>query len=301
MKRGVCAKCYGRNLSTSEMAVQGDAVGVIAAQSIGEPGTQLTLRTFHVGGTASNIADETMVKAKFDGLLEIDELKTIPTKDKDGNKVEVVIGRSGEAKITNPKTGIVVMNANIPYGSHMVAKNNTEVKKGDVICKWDPYNAVILSEAKGKIEFEHITEGETFREEIDEQTGFTEKVITENRNKKAIPTVKVITGKEERSYNLPVSAHIIVNEGDKIEAGQILVKIPRVAGKSGDITGGLPRVTELFEARNPSNPSVVSAIDGIVSYGKIKRGNREIIIESRTGEVRKYLAPLSKHILGSSQ
>jgi DNA-directed RNA polymerase subunit beta' len=298
MKRGVCAKCYGRNLSSSEMAVQGDAVGVIAAQSIGEPGTQLTLRTFHVGGTASNIADDTDIKAKFAGHLEIDELRTIPTKDKNGNKVDVVIGRSGEAKITNPKTGIVMMTANIPYGSHLVAENGRAIEKGDVICKWDPYNAVILSETKGKIEYENIVENETYREEIDEQTGFTEKVITENRNKKNIPTVKVVAGKgEEKSYNLPVSAHIIVNNGDKIEAGQILVKIPRVAGKSGDITGGLPRVTELFEARNPSNPSVVSEIDGIVSYGKIKRGNREIIIESRTGEVRKYLAPLSKHIL----
>ena len=298
MKRGVCSKCYGRNLSTSQMAVKGDTVGVIAAQSIGEPGTQLTLRTFHVGGTASNIADETDIKAKFDGQLEIDELKTISTKDKDGNKVEVVIGRSAEAKITNPKTGIVMMTANIPYGSHLIATPDKPIKKGEVICKWDPYNAVILSEEKGKIEFENVIEGETYREEIDEQTGFTEKVITENRNKKKIPTVKVIRAKgDEKSYNLPVNAHIMVNEGDKIEAGQILVKIPRAAGKSGDITGGLPRVTELFEARNPSNPATVSEIDGVVSYGKIKRGNREIIIESRTGEVRKYLAPLSKHIL----
>jgi DNA-directed RNA polymerase subunit beta' len=298
MKRGVCSKCYGRNLSTSEMAVEGDAVGVVAAQSIGEPGTQLTLRTFHVGGTAANIADDTQIAAKFDGTLEIEDLKTIPTTDKEGNKVNVVIGRSGEAKISDPKTGVVLMTANIPYGSHLISKSKGAIKKGDVICKWDPYNAVILSETKGKIEFENIVENETYREEIDEQTGFTEKVITENRNKKTIPTVKVIAGKgDEKAYNLPVSAHIIVNHGDKIEAGQILVKIPRVAGKSGDITGGLPRVTELFEARNPSNPSVVSEIDGIVSYGKIKRGNREIIIESRTGIIKKYLAPLSKHIL----
>ncbi|MEX1000974.1 MAG: DNA-directed RNA polymerase subunit beta' [Crocinitomicaceae bacterium] len=298
MKRGVCAKCYGRNLSTSQMAVKGDTVGVIAAQSIGEPGTQLTLRTFHVGGTASNIADETDIKAKFAGKLEIEELKTISTKDKDGNKVEVVIGRSAEAKITHPKTGIVMMTANIPYGSHLIAEPDKTINKGDVICKWDPYNAVILSEEKGTIEFENVIEGETFREEIDEQTGFTEKVITENRNKKKIPTVKVVRKKgDEKSYNLPVNAHIIVNQGEKIEAGRILVKIPRAAGKSGDITGGLPRITELFEARNPSNPATVSEIDGVVSYGKIKRGNREIIIESRTGEVRKYLAPLSKHIL----
>jgi len=300
MKRGVCSKCYGRNLSSSQMAVMGDAVGVIAAQSIGEPGTQLTLRTFHVGGTAANIAEEADIKVKFEGNLDIEELKTIPTKDKDGKDVLVVIGRSAEAKVTDSRTGIILMTANIPYGSTLVATNNTKVKKGDVICKWDPYNAVILSDAKGVVMFENITEGETFREEIDEQTGFTEKVITENKNKKTIPTVSVVDAKTKetiRSYNLPVSAHIVVNHGDKIEAGTILVKIPRVSGKSGDITGGLPRVTELFEARNPSNPAVVAEIDGIVTYGKIKRGNREIVVESKTGEVRRYLVPLSKHIL----
>ncbi|MBK6526340.1 MAG: DNA-directed RNA polymerase subunit beta' [Crocinitomicaceae bacterium] len=300
MKRGVCSKCYGRNLSSSQMAVMGDAVGVIAAQSIGEPGTQLTLRTFHVGGTAANIAEEADIKVKFEGNLDIEELKTIPTKDKDGKDVLVVIGRSAEAKVTDSRTGIILMTANIPYGSTLVATNNSKVKKGDVICKWDPYNAVILSDAKGVVMFENITEGETFREEIDEQTGFTEKVITENKNKKTIPTVSVVDAKTKetiRSYNLPVSAHIVVNHGDKIEAGTILVKIPRVSGKSGDITGGLPRVTELFEARNPSNPAVVAEIDGIVTYGKIKRGNREIVVESKTGEVRRYLVPLSKHIL----
>ncbi|MBK9192323.1 MAG: DNA-directed RNA polymerase subunit beta' [Crocinitomicaceae bacterium] len=301
MKRGVCAKCYGRNLSTSLMAVMGDAVGVIAAQSIGEPGTQLTLRTFHVGGTAANIAEEADIKAKFEGNLDIEELKTIPTKDKDGKNVLVVIGRSAEAKITDSRTGIILMTANVPYGSILVAENNSKVKKGDVICKWDPYNAVILSDVKGVVQFENITEGETFREEIDEQTGFTEKVITENKNKKTIPTVSIIEGGKSkeiiRSYNLPVNAHIVVNQGDKIEAGTILVKIPRVSGKSGDITGGLPRVTELFEARNPSNPAVVAEIDGIVTYGKVKRGNREIVVESKTGEVRRYLVPLSKHIL----
>jgi DNA-directed RNA polymerase subunit beta' len=300
MKRGVCSKCYGRNLSSSQMAVMGDAVGVIAAQSIGEPGTQLTLRTFHVGGTAANIAEEADIKVKFEGNLDIEELKTIPTRDKDGKDVLVVIGRSAEAKVTDSRTGIILMTANIPYGSTLVATNNSKVKKGDVICKWDPYNAVILSDAKGVVMFENITEGETFREEIDEQTGFTEKVITENKNKKTIPTVSVVDAKTKetiRSYNLPVSAHIVVNHGDKIEAGTILVKIPRVSGKSGDITGGLPRVTELFEARNPSNPAVVAEIDGIVTYGKIKRGNREIVVESKTGEVRRYLVPLSKHIL----
>ena len=299
MKRGVCAKCYGRNLSSGQMAVKGDAVGVIAAQSIGEPGTQLTLRTFHVGGTASNIADESSLLAKFDGNLEIEELKTVESTDKDGNKVEMILGRSAEAKISHPVTGIVMMTANVPYGAQLVSKPGA-IKKGDVICKWDPYNAVILSENKGHVLFENIVEGDTYREEIDEQTGFREKVITENRRKKTVPTVTIIDAKSKeplRSYNLPVGAHIIVEDGEKIEAGRILVKIPRVAGKTGDITGGLPRVTELFEARNPSNPATVSEIDGIVSYGKIKRGNREVIIESKTGEKRKYLAPLSKHIL----
>jgi len=299
MKRGVCAKCYGRNLSSGLMAVKGDAVGVIAAQSIGEPGTQLTLRTFHVGGTASNIADESKLLAKFDGNLEIEELRTVDAKDKEGNAIKMILGRSGEAKITHPETGLVMMTANVPYGARLISKASGNIKKGDVICEWDPYNAVILSENKGQVLFENIIEGETFREEIDEQTGFREKVITENRRKKNVPTVTIINSKKEplRSYNLPVGAHIIVEDGEKIEAGKILVKIPRVAGKTGDITGGLPRVTELFEARNPSNPATVSEIDGIVSYGKIKRGNREVIIESKTGEKRKYLAPLSKHIL----
>ena len=297
-KRGVCSKCYGRNLATGEMAVKGDAVGVIAAQSIGEPGTQLTLRTFHVGGTASNIADDADLRAKHDGNLEIEELRTIKTKDANGEDVEVVVGRSGEAKITDAK-GNNLMTANIPYGSYLMTKPSGKIKKDAVICKWDPYNAVIIADEKGKIEFENINENETYREEIDEQTGFTEKVIIENRNKKVIPTVKIVDSKGNmiKSYNLPVSAHIMVNEGEKIDAGKIIVKIPRVAGKSGDITGGLPRVTELFEARNPSNPATVTEIDGIVSYGKIKRGNREIIIESKSGVIRKYLAPLSKHIL----
>jgi len=300
MKRGVCARCYGRNLSTGNMAVKGDAVGVIAAQSIGEPGTQLTLRTFHVGGTASNIADENSLIAKFDGNLEIEELKTVKTKNGDGDDVEMILGRSGEAKITDPENGTVLMTANVPYGSQLISKSKGKIKKGEVICKWDPYNAVILTEQKGQVLFENIIEGETFREEIDEQTGFREKVITENRRKKNIPTVTIIDTKSKeqlKSYSLPVGAHIIVEDGEKIEAGKIIVKIPRVAGKSGDITGGLPRVTELFEARNPSDPAVTSEIDGIVSYGKIKRGNREVIIESKTGQIRKYLAPLSKHIL----
>jgi len=300
MRRGVCAKCYGRNLSTHRDAQRGDAVGVVAAQSIGEPGTQLTLRTFHVGGTASNIADVSDLKAKANGKLEIDELRTIETKDKDGNKVEVVVGRSAELKITDDKTGIVIMTANIPYGSEMQIQKGTKVKRGDVICKWDPYNAVIISEVTGKAVFDSIIEGITFREEVDEQTGFTEKVITESRDKKKNPAIHIIDPKTKevlREYSLPVDAHISIKEGDTIEAGKVLVKIPRKAGKTGDITGGLPRVTELFEARNPSNPAVVSEIDGIAEYGKIKRGNREIQITSKNGDVRKYLVPLSKHIL----
>jgi DNA-directed RNA polymerase subunit beta' len=300
MRRGVCSKCYGRNLATHRTAQHGDAVGVVAAQSIGEPGTQLTLRTFHVGGTASNIADVSDMKAKANGKLEIDELRTIEKSNADGSKRVVVVGRSAEMKITDEKTGIVIMNANIPYGSEMVINSNTKVKKGDVICKWDPYNAVIISEVSGKVVFDGIEEGITFREEVDEQTGFTEKVITESRDKKKNPAIHIVDAKTKevlREYSLPVDAHISVGEGDKIEAGEILVKIPRVAGKTGDITGGLPRVTELFEARNPSNPAVVSEIDGIAEYGKIKRGNREIQITSKNGDVRKYLVPLSKHIL----
>jgi DNA-directed RNA polymerase subunit beta' len=300
MRRGVCSKCYGRNLATHRPAQHGDAVGVVAAQSIGEPGTQLTLRTFHVGGTASNIADVSDMKAKANGKLEIDELRTIEKANADGSKRVVVVGRSAEMKITDEKTGIVIMNANIPYGSEMVIDSNTKVKKGDVICKWDPYNAVIISEVSGKVVFDGIEEGITFREEVDEQTGFTEKVITESRDKKKNPAIHIIDAKTKevlREYSLPVAAHISVGQGDKIEAGEILVKIPRVAGKTGDITGGLPRVTELFEARNPSNPAVVSEIDGIAEYGKIKRGNREIQITSKNGDVRKYLVPLSKHIL----
>jgi DNA-directed RNA polymerase subunit beta' len=300
MRRGVCSRCYGRNLATHRPAQHGDAVGVVAAQSIGEPGTQLTLRTFHVGGTASNIADVSDMKVKANGKLEIDELRTIDKKNADGSRRVVVVGRSAELKITDEKTGIVIMNANVPYGSEMVIENNTKVKKGDIICKWDPYNAVIISEVSGKVVFDSIVEGITFREEVDEQTGFTEKVITESRDKKKNPAIHIVDAKTKevlREYSLPVDSHISVGEGDKIEAGDILVKIPRVAGRTGDITGGLPRVTELFEARDPSNPAVVSEIDGIAEYGKIKRGNREIQITSKTGEVRKYLVPLSKHIL----
>ncbi|MBL7964719.1 MAG: DNA-directed RNA polymerase subunit beta' [Flavobacteriales bacterium] len=299
-RHGVCAKCYGRNLATGRMVQMGEAVGVIAAQSIGEPGTQLTLRTFHVGGVAGKIAEESEIKAKYDGRVEIDELRTVKKKDRKGGNAEVVISRSTEMRIVDNNTGIVLTTSNIPYGAFLYAANGASIKKGDVICTWDPYNAVIISEMAGSLAFESIEENATYREEIDEQTGFTEKVIIESRDKRKNPTIKImdIKGKDElKSYSLPVGAHIMVSEGQKIEAGDILVKIPRSGGKGGDITGGLPRVTELFEARNPSNPAVVSEIDGIISYGKIKRGNREIIVESRTGEKKLYMVPLSKHIL----
>jgi DNA-directed RNA polymerase subunit beta' len=300
MRRGVCAKCYGRNLANHRLAQMGDSVGVIAAQSIGEPGTQLTLRTFHVGGTASNIADISDLKAKANGKLEIDELRTIEKKNSDGTTQVIVVGRSAELKITDEKTGIVVMTANVPYGSELLVENNTKIKKGDVICKWDPYNALIVSEVKGKVKFDNIISNVTYREEIDEQTGKTEIVIIESRDKKKSPSIHIIDTKTKetiREYSIPVNAHVDVNDGDLIDAGAILVKIPRMAGKTGDITGGLPRVTELFEARNPSNPAVVSEIDGTATFGNIKRGNREVIVTPKFGEVRKYLVPLSKHIL----
>ena len=300
MQRGVCAKCYGRNLSNHRLAQKGDSVGVVAAQSIGEPGTQLTLRTFHVGGTASNTGSESDLKAKASGRLEIEELRTLEKKNADGTTKVVVVGRSAELKIVDENTGIVLMNTNIPYGSELIVKGNGTIKKGDVICKWDQYNAVIVSEVNGKIVFDNITEGVTCREEVDEQTGFAEKVIIESRDKKKNPSIHIVDTKTNeilREYSLPVNAHVSVKEGATAEAGEILVKIPRTSGKSGDITGGLPRVTELFEARNPSNPAVISEIDGIAEYGKIKRGNREIQITSKAGDVRKYLVPLSKHIL----
>ena len=296
---GICAKCYGRNLATSKMVQKGEAVGVVAAQSIGEPGTQLTLRTFHVGGVAGNISEENALIARFDGIAEIEDLKTVKGADAEGNASEIVISRTAEIKVLDPKTKIVLSSKNIPYGSTLNIKNGAKISKGDVICQWDPFNGVIVSEFSGKIEFENIEQGLTYQVEIDEQTGFQEKVISESRNKKMIPTLLIVDSKGNtlRSYNLPVGAHLIVNEGDKIKEGKILVKIPRKSAKSGDITGGLPRVTELFEARNPSNPAVVSEIDGVISFGKIKRGNREIIVESKFGDVKKYLVKLSNQIL----
>ena len=296
-KQGVCAKCYGRNLSTGRMVSKGESVGVIAAQSIGEPGTQLTLRTFHVGGTASNIAVDAMIKSKFSGKLEFEDLRVIHTVNNEGDKVDVVMGRSGEIRIVEEKTGKVLINNNVPYGAFLKVKEGQVVEKGQELCFWDPYNAVILSEFDGKIEFESIEEGVTFREEFDEQTGHREKVIVDTRDKTKNPAIGVVGKKSSKSYNIPVGAHLAVDQGDDIKAGQILAKIPRTMGKSRDITGGLPRVTELFEARNPSNPAVVSEIDGVVTYGGIKRGNREIFIESKDGVKKRYLVPLSKHIL----
>ncbi|MFC5625987.1 DNA-directed RNA polymerase subunit beta' [Algoriphagus winogradskyi] len=298
-RRGVCGKCYGRNLTSSGHMVQtGESVGVIAAQSIGEPGTQLTLRTFHVGGTASNMAVEASVIAKFDGVVEFDdELRLIETTNKDGEPVTVVMGRSGEIKVNDPKTGKTLVSNHAPYGSIVNVKDKEKVTKGQTLCKWDPYNAVILSEFDGKIEFEAIVEGVTFKEVSDDQTGFREKVIIDTKDRTKNPAIIVNYGEESKGYNIPVGAHLAIEAGDKVKSGQILVKIPRSVGKTRDITGGLPRVTELFEARNPSNPAVVSEIDGVVSYGGIKRGNREIIIESKDGVIKKYMVSLSKHIL----
>jgi DNA-directed RNA polymerase subunit beta' len=298
-KKGVCAKCYGRNLSTGLMVQKGEATGVIAAQSIGEPGTQLTLRTFHVGGTASNITTESSLIARYGGIAEIEEIRTVPKTDADKGKIDIVIGRLAELRIVDKKTGIALTTHTIPYGSKLYIKPGQEIEKGTLICEWDPFNAVIISEVAGKIGFDYLIEGVTFREESDEQTGFKDKVIIESRDKTKNPAIRILNkeGVEIRSYNLPVGAHLVTDLGKLVDSGDILAKIPRAVGKSGDITGGLPRVTELFEARNPSNPATVSEIDGEVTFGKIKRGNREITITSKTGEVKKYLVPLSKQIL----
>ena len=298
-RHGVCAKCYGRNLATARMVQKGEVVGVIAAQSIGEPGTQLTLRTFHVGGVAGGTTVETNVVSKYEGRLEIDELRTVKTKNDKGEEVNVVISRQSEFRIVNPATDITLYTHALPYGATLFMQDGAEVKKGDLICEWDPYNAVIISEYEGKVAFENVIEGVTYRDESDEQTGLREKVVIESKDKNKNPIIKIVdkSGVEQKQYNLPVSAHIVVKENAKIKAGDILIKIPRVVGKAGDITGGLPRVTELFEARNPSNPAIVSEIDGEVAFGKIKRGNREIVITSKDGEVRKYLVPLSRQIL----
>ncbi len=298
-KKGICAQCYGRNLATNKMVQRGEAVGVVAAQSIGEPGTQLTLRTFHVGGIAGNISEENKLAVKFDGRIEIEDLKTVKGEDNEGKTMDIVISRTTEAKLIDEQTGITLSTNNIPYGSTLSVKDGQKVKRGDVICQWDPYNGVIISEFAGKIKYDNIDQGITYQVEIDEQTGFQEKVISESRDRRRIPTLQIVDSKGEiiRSYNLPVGAHLMVDNDEKIKMGKVLVKIPRKSAKTGDITGGLPRVTELFEARNPSNPAVVSEIDGVVSFGKIKRGNREIVVESKLGEVKRYLVKLSNQIL----
>jgi DNA-directed RNA polymerase subunit beta' len=297
-KRGVCALCYGRNLASGKRVQMGEAVGVIAAQSIGEPGTQLTLRTFHVGGTASNIAAESQINARFEGIIEFENVRTVPFETEEG-KVEVVLGRSGEFRIVEAGSNKVIVTNNIPYGSYLYVKDGSKITKGERICSWDPYNAVIISEFAGVAQFDAVLEGITFREESDEQTGHREKVIIDTRDKTKNPVIQIADSKGNliKGYNIPVGAHIAVDEGEKVQTGQVIAKIPRSTGKTRDITGGLPRVTELFEARNPSNPAVVTEIDGVVSLGGVKRGNREITIESKDGQIKKYLVPLSKHIL----
>ncbi len=296
LRRGVCTKCYGKNLATGYMAQKGDSVGIIAAQSIGEPGTQLTLRTFHVGGVAGSSAIESQLVARFDGTIQFDGLRTTKYKDSEGEDQIVVIGRTGEVRIVDVANDRLLITNNIPYGSVLKIANGKKVAKGDVICTWDPFNAVIISEISGRVRFDAVIEGVTYREEADEQTGHREKVVIETKDKTKIPSIYV-DGKEQKMYNLPVGSHIIVEPDQEVHNGQVLVKIPRVMGRSRDITGGLPRVTELFEARNPSNPAVVAEIDGVVGFGNVKRGNREIVVESREGLVKKYLVPLTRHIM----
>ena len=296
-KRGVCNKCYGKNLATGRIAEMGDAVGIISAQSIGEPGTQLTLRTFHTGGTASFSKSDSEVTAKYDGKIEFDGIRV--AEHKEGNiKTQIVISRTGEIRIVEPKTNKLLNSVHLPYGSNLKVKEGDKVTKGDLICDWDPFNALIVSEFAGKAEFDSIDEGVTFRVERDDQTGFAEKVIIESKNKRKIPIIRIVDNKGEdlRNYTLPVGAYMQVENNEKINSGQIIAKIPRKLGKISDITGGLPRVTELFEARNPSNPAVVAEIDGIIKFGMIKRGNREVSIIAKDGQERKYLIGLSKHI-----
>ena len=298
-KKGVCAKCYGRNLATSRMVEKGEAVGVIAAQSIGEPGTQLTLRTFHAGGTASNIAANATIVAKNNCRVEFDELRTVDAVDETGEAVKIVVGRLGEVRFVDQNTDIVLSTQSLPYGSTLFVADKTIVEKGTMIAKWDPFNAVIITEAAGRVQFESVIEGVTYRVDADESTGLREVIIIESKDKTKIPSAHILNedGMVIRTYNLPVGGHVVIEDGQLLKAGDVLVKIPRAQGKAGDITGGLPRVTELFEARNPSNPAVVSEIDGEITMGKVKRGNREIIVTSKTGDVKKYLISLSKQIL----
>ena len=298
-KHGVCKKCYGRNLATAKMVQLGEAVGVIAAQAIGEPGTQLTLRTFHAGGVAGNAAANASITVKNDAKLEFDELRTVPFKDDEDKDCEMVVSRLAEVRFVDPNTNIVLSTLNVPYGSSLYNKQGDLVKKGDVVAKWDPFNAVIVSEYAGTLHFNDVVEGKTYHAETDDTTGLTEKIITDSKDRTMVPTVEVLGANGEilGTYNLPVGGHVVVEDGQTIKSGETLVKIPRAVGGGGDITGGLPRVTELFEARNPSNPAVVSEIDGEITMGKVKRGNREIIVTSKTGDQRKYLVPLSKQIL----
>ena len=295
-KRGVCVKCYGKNLATGNRTQKGDAVGIIAAQSIGEPGTQLTLRTFHVGGVAGSASVESSLTAKFDGTIQFDGLRTVSSQNSEGEPVQIVIGRTGEIRNMDVKNDRLLNVVNIPYGSTLFVKDGQQVKKGDIICTWDPFNNVIVAEINGQVRFDNVIEGVTYREEADEQTGHREKVVIETKDKTKIPTL-IVEGKEVKQYNLPVGSHIVVDEGEDVKAGQVLVKIPRTLRMQRDITGGLPRVTELFEARNPGNPAIVCEIDGVVAFGAIKRGNREIVVEAKDGVVKKYLVPLTRQIL----
>jgi DNA-directed RNA polymerase subunit beta' len=295
-KRGVCVKCYGKNLATGNRAQKGDAVGIIAAQSIGEPGTQLTLRTFHVGGVAGSASVESSLTAKFDGTIQFDGLRTVGSVNNEGDPVQIVIGRTGEIRNVDLKNDRLLNVVNVPYGSTLFVKDGQNVKKGDTLCTWDPFNNVIVAEIVGQVKFDNVIEGITFREEADEQTGHREKVVIETKDKTKIPTL-IVEGKDVKQYNLPVGSHIVVDEAEDVKAGQVLVKIPRTLRMQRDITGGLPRVTELFEARNPGNPAIVCEIDGVVAFGAIKRGNREIIVEAKDGVIKKYLVPLTRQIL----
>ena len=298
-KHGVCMKCYGRNLATARMVQKGEAVGVIAAQSIGEPGTQLTLRTFHAGGIASNAAANATIVAKQNCRVEFEELRTVDVVREDGSDGKVVVGRLAECRFVDPHTGIILSVQNVPYGSQLYVTNSEDVERGTIIAKWDPFNAVIVTENTGRIRFNDVVENVTYRVEEDEATGLRERIIIESRERNRVPTADILDedGNVIRSYNFPINGHIAVDDGQELRAGDVIIKIPRVVGKAGDITGGLPRVTELFEARNPSNPAVVSEIDGEVTMGAVKRGNREITVTSKLGEIKKYLVPLSKQIL----
>jgi len=299
-RHGVCAKCYGKNLATGRIAEMGDAVGIIAAQSIGEPGTQLTLRTFHTGGTAMIGQTENDITARYSGKLEFDSIRTVDGVNDQGKPVKVVVSRTGEIRSVDPKTGRMYANNHIPYGAFLYVVDGQEVQRGDKLCEWDPFNAVIVSDFKGLVRYNSLEEGVNFRMDRDDQTGFAEKVVIESKNKRKIPSISIVdpkTGDELKAYSLPIGAYISVDDGEDVKPGQQIVKIPRKLGKIADITGGLPRVTELVEARNPSNPAVVAEIDGVITFGSIKRGNRECMIEAKDGQKRKYLVPLTKHIL----